>query len=84
MNIWASLIWSLGCIMAEMILKKPLFNVHDKNSQLEKIRKKLGDFDTEPGIRNLFGLIRRAKISWDVIIPNVFPEPNPELGLTSE
>lgn len=29
--------WSIGCIMAEFILRKPLFNGHDTNHQLQKI-----------------------------------------------
>jgi len=35
-------IWSVGCVIAEMVLKRPLFDGDDEKDQIEKITKVLG------------------------------------------
>ncbi len=37
--------WSVGCIMAEVLTKKVLFDGHEEKDQMEKIYQKLGSPD---------------------------------------
>ncbi|KAJ4776173.1 Cyclin-dependent kinase 2 [Rhynchospora pubera] len=50
-------LWSVGCIMAELLTKEPLFYGGDEKTQLNKIFKTLGTPDEKswPGYKNLPG-----------------------------
>ncbi|KAJ4802298.1 Cyclin-dependent kinase 2 [Rhynchospora pubera] len=50
-------LWSVGCIMAELLTKEPLFDGGDEKTQLNKIFKTLGTPDEKswPGYKNLPG-----------------------------
>jgi len=76
-------IWSVGCIMAELYNRKPLFRGEDYSDQLRAIFKVLGTPSTEDveacitdqdSLRFIhkFG-VREAK-SWEEIVPNASPQ----------
>merc|ERR1712216_352724 len=47
--------WSVGCILAELLLKKPIFSGHSEMEQLSEMFKVLGvpDEDRWPGFKDL-------------------------------
>ena len=47
--------WSVGCVLAELLLKKPVFSGHSEMEQLSEIFKVLGvpDEDRWPGFKDL-------------------------------
>eukprot|EP01097_Dermamoeba_algensis_P011848 TRINITY_DN932_c0_g1_i3.p1 TRINITY_DN932_c0_g1~~TRINITY_DN932_c0_g1_i3.p1 ORF type:complete len:185 (+),score=34.00 TRINITY_DN932_c0_g1_i3:729-1283(+) len=72
-------VWSVGCIFAEMLLRKPLFQGKDYIHQINRIIEILGSPEEEDicAIHNdmarqyIRSLGKKAKIPWDKIFSNV-------------
>eukprot|EP00890_Picochlorum_soloecismus_P004238 jgi/Picsp_1/4815/NSC_02183-R1_cyclin-dependent kinase g-2-like len=72
--------WSVGCIMAELLSKKPIFNGQSEIQQLDLIFKTLGypNEETWPGVSE-YPYAKKMKITGpiDSLLRKKFPPPGP-------
>jgi mitogen-activated protein kinase 1/3 len=82
-------IWSVGCIMAELYGRQPLFPGEDFLDQVQRIISVLGTptpedmryigtnpiiLGNENAIKYIKSLPKRTKQSWDKLFPNIKPQ----------
>ena len=74
-------IWSVGCILAELFGRQPLFPGEDFLDQVQRIISVLGTPTTEDmkyigndnAIKYIKSLPKRSKQSWEKLFPNIKP-----------
>lgn len=75
-------IWSVGCIVAELLGRTPLFPGEDFLDQVQRIISVLGTPSMEDmkyignkdAIKYIKSLPKRSKQKWNVLFPNISPE----------
>lgn len=75
-------IWSVGCIMAELYGRQPLFPGEDFLDQVQRIISVLGTPNSEDmkyignenAIKYIKSLPKRSKQSWDKLFPKIKPQ----------